>query len=116
MSLFRKKPVVIEAEQWLGWEQHADGDLGVDVNNDDPATGIIQTLEGQHIVTMNDWIITGVEGERYPCKPGIFAKTYEAVDPPTRALRREGMEFVCEVPAGCICPPWQPKRVKRCLT
>jgi hypothetical protein len=42
--------------------------------------GWIDTLEGGHIVCPGDWIITGVKGERYPCKPDIFADTYEAVE------------------------------------
>lgn len=41
--------------------------------------GWIDTLEGGHIVCPGDWIITGVKGEKYPCKPDIFAATYEAV-------------------------------------
>lgn len=42
--------------------------------------GWIDTLEGGHIVCPGDYIITGVEGERYPCKPGIFLKTYDLVE------------------------------------
>ena len=42
--------------------------------------GWIDTLEGGHIVCPGDWIITGVAGERYPCKPDIFAATYELVE------------------------------------
>lgn len=41
------------------------------------AHGWIDTLEGGHIVCPGDWIITGVKGEHYPCKPDIFAATYE---------------------------------------
>lgn len=41
--------------------------------------GWIDTLEGGHIVCPGDWIITGVRGERYPCKPDVFALTYDAV-------------------------------------
>ncbi len=41
--------------------------------------GWIETLEGGHIVCPGDWIITGVKGEHYPCKPGIFEATYESV-------------------------------------
>lgn len=41
--------------------------------------GWIDTLEGGHIVCPGDWIITGVQGEHYPCKPDIFAATYELV-------------------------------------
>jgi len=42
--------------------------------------GWIDTLEGGHIVCPGDWIITGVKGEFYPCKPDIFEKTYEKVE------------------------------------
>ncbi len=42
--------------------------------------GWIDTLEGGHIVCPGDWIITGVKGERYPCKPDIFSATYEKAD------------------------------------
>lgn len=42
--------------------------------------GWIDTLEGGHIVCVGDWIITGIRGERYPCKPDIFEATYEAVE------------------------------------
>lgn len=42
--------------------------------------GWIDTKEGGHIVCPGDWIITGVKGERYPCKPDIFAATYELVE------------------------------------
>lgn len=48
--------------------------------------GWIDTLEGGHIVCPGDWIITGVKGERYPCKPDIFALTYDAVDMTEGAL------------------------------
>ena len=48
----------------------------------DPATGdlMIRTLEGDMRATYGDWVIRGVQGEFYPCKPGIFAQTYEEVD------------------------------------
>lgn len=48
-------------------------------NNTMHVHGWIDTLEGGHIVCPGDWIITGVNGERYPCKPDIFVKTYEQV-------------------------------------
>jgi len=44
------------------------------------AHGQCETLEGHHIVCPGDWIITGIKGENYPCKPDIFEQTYEAVD------------------------------------
>lgn len=75
---FRKKPVVIEAEQF-----NPDIDSGTtDVYPDETSsTGYsIDTLEGKHEVTIMDWIITGVKGEKYPCKPDIFAMTYEKVE------------------------------------
>jgi hypothetical protein len=76
---FRKKPVVIEAMQfWInthdGWPQ------GVYKDDISPTGYRIDTLEGSHEVTEGDWIIIGVKGERYPCKPDIFEMTYEAVD------------------------------------
>lgn len=43
--------------------------------------GWIDTLEGAHIVCPGDWIITGIKGEHYPCKPDVFAATYEPVEP-----------------------------------
>ena len=60
MAKFRKKPVVIEAVQ-----------TEVEVQ--------IKTLEGTMTANPGDWIITGVKGEKYPCKPDIFTATYEAV-------------------------------------
>lgn len=61
--------------------------------------GWIDTLEGGHTVCPGDWIITGVQGERYPCKPDIFAITYDSVmDVPTEAVPRESKmpSFVIE--------------------
>lgn len=71
---FRKKPVVIEATQWFRSGDHP-AVLGNEI--DGPW---IPTLEGAMRVTPGDWIITGVQGEQYPCKPEIFAATYEPVE------------------------------------
>lgn len=76
MPLFRKKPVVIEAiqfdinfneiEEFVGGDaEFRDGEL------------IIATLEGPLRAAPRDWIIKGVKGEFYPCKPDIFEQTYE---------------------------------------
>ena len=79
MSKFRKKPVVIEATQWF-----KDGDHpAVRPSRFTQVTkrvGVIDTLEGEMTVTPGDWIITGVKGEHYPCKPDIFEATYEKVE------------------------------------
>jgi hypothetical protein len=73
MPLFRKKPVVIDAMQFF--ENTLDGwPIGVYTEGGE---FFIDTLEGRHIVSEGDWIITGVKGERYPCKPDIFEMTYE---------------------------------------
>ena len=75
---YRKKPIIIEATQWLKAGDHP----AVMSNRECCATddgGLIQTLECNMHVTPGDWIITGVKGEVYPCKPDIFEKTYEAV-------------------------------------
>ncbi len=99
MPLFRKKPVVVEAEQFFPdrkpwpagvrqrtrqfcsdsqcgdstWDHECD--LGEDLD-----AWEIKTLEGMFEVTPGDWIITGIQGERYPCKPDIFEATYEPVE------------------------------------
>lgn len=96
---FRKKPVVIEAfqmtrerrqdnsdwPQWLheAWNKGSDEPCGLGPSLERESDGtdplIIRTLEGVHFVGWNDWIIRGVKGELYPCKPDIFAATYEPV-------------------------------------
>ena len=74
---FRKRPVVIEATQWFKNGDHPA--VYTKRNSVGDLRGYIETLEGQHIVTPGDWIITGIKGEHYPCKPDIFAATYEEV-------------------------------------
>ena len=90
---YRKKPVVIEAVQWTG-ENHAEMCEFIDpeVFEIKPKEGlIIHTLEGDHHASPGDYIIKGVNGEFYPCKPDIFAKTYEPVTltPPNEWLSVE---------------------------
>ena len=98
---YRKKPVVIEAFQmteergsdnrdWPEWlnrawnaEDGVAGSLYLEPGTGlEPATRrfLIGTLEGPLKVTWSDWIIRGVQGELYPCKPEIFEATYEAVE------------------------------------
>lgn len=84
MSKFRKKPVVIEAEQWLGGATSFNLILAMGLKKWKPGemgskTFIIETLEGDHLAKEGDWIIKGIAGEFYPCKPDIFEKTYEQV-------------------------------------
>lgn len=77
---YRKKPVVVEAVQWTG-ENHAEMCEFIDpeVFEIIPRVGlVIHTLEGDHRASPGDYIIKGVNGEFYPCKPDIFAKTYES--------------------------------------
>lgn len=74
--MYRKKPVVIEAVQWF-----KDGDHPA-VKLDENEGHLISTLEGPLRVAPGDWIITGVKGEHYPCKPDIFEMTYEPVGSP----------------------------------
>jgi len=104
---FRKKPVIIEAVQWnvpkdgkvyLAREctdhpmvrptdyMEVFNMLGTSgCSTSEPywsweVLGVIDTLEGKHVVTPGDWVIKGVSGEFYPCKPDIFAATYEAAE------------------------------------
>ncbi len=102
MSKFRKKPVVIEAVQllWENWSEvcdHAgvgepgsgkptgcyigpDGQPLPDGQNSEELGLLIPTLEGLMVARQSDWIIRGVKGELYPCKPDIFEATYEPVE------------------------------------
>jgi hypothetical protein len=75
---YRKKPVVIEATQWFKHGDHPKVTI-MPRGQESPEKGWIDTLEGGHIVTPGDYIITGVIGECYPCKPDIFEMTYEIV-------------------------------------
>lgn len=79
---FRKKPVVIDAVLWDG-NVSTLVDLGFYENTVSQdllsKTLQIETLEGEMTAQVGDWIIRGVNGELYPCKPDIFAKTYEEV-------------------------------------
>ena len=91
---FRKKPVVIEAIQFtkeVALERliaHKPGPFGLFVAGScHPANRVlydahvtIPTLEGEMQANVGDWIIKGVKGELYPCKPDIFEATYEAVE------------------------------------
>lgn len=85
MAQYRKKPVVIEAVQWDGDAGLANRFIGESYEKDWWYTGkkdgsiIIPTLEGEHECRVGDFIIKGVKGEFYPCKPDIFEMTYEKV-------------------------------------
>jgi len=96
---YRKKPIIIEASQWFKLGDQLDvvsveeakwaladttwysygSKVCLRCDNPTSAHGWIGTLEGGHRVCPGDWIITGVQGERYPCKPDIFEQTYEKV-------------------------------------
>lgn len=79
---YRKKPVVIEAVQWRGSNIGEIGDFlqWSNFNHDDVRGLDIHTLEGNLHATEGDWIIKGVSGEFYPCKPDIFEATYEIAE------------------------------------
>jgi len=97
---FRKKPVVIDATQWTGLgcvnpdvtkyldENHLinTGETCKEEIYGKPCGrlliehGWVKTKEGGHIACPSDWIITGIKGEKYPCKPDIFEQTYERVE------------------------------------
>ncbi|KMO21403.1 hypothetical protein [Methylobacterium platani] len=90
MARFRKKPVEIDAVRWTGREIEGGAPDWIKAANElDPLVpgGIIRiddtvhvfTLEGRMIAQPGDWIIRGVKGELYPCKPDIFAATYDPV-------------------------------------
>ena len=100
MLKFRKKPVVIEAVQYIGggnvnprgavpmwlWAALETGEAYY-TNGADPLK--LVTLEGDLTVSPGDWIIQGIKGELYPCKPDIFAATYEPVVSDEGALQAQ---------------------------
>ncbi len=87
---FRKKPVIIEAVQFLPGEKYlkniaqlaSESSNRVDLLTMEGAYPqlFIETLEGRMEARVGDWVIKGVNGELYPCKPDIFEATYEKVD------------------------------------
>ena len=89
---YRKKPVEVEAVRWTGgnhremWEHLGGvGEIPIEASNANfyidhsKVVGglVIKTLEGEHIASLGDWIIKGIKGEFYPCKPDIFEASYE---------------------------------------
>ena len=76
---FRKKPVVIDAVQFTGNFDEIEAFVGGDAELRDGEL-IVATLEGPLRAAPNDWIIKGVKGEFYPCKPDIFAATYDPAE------------------------------------
>ena len=87
MSKFRKKPVVIDAFQWTGAEDLTEDPewiieaikTGTVIITKDVLQLQIHTLEGIMTANLGDFIIRGIQGEIYPCKPDIFEQTYEPV-------------------------------------
>lgn len=88
---YRKKPVIIDAFQWTGgpdqkddpeWIIKAimDGDAWFENVGTPEVKLMIRTLEGVHEASVGDYIIRGIAGEIYPCKPDIFAATYELAE------------------------------------
>lgn len=103
MGYFRKRPVTVEAVRFLGvtfaensmynidfdvdgmlpeWLRKALLDEDVFVVPEDPDFLFVKTLEGLHEASPGDWIIKGVKNELYPCKPEIFAMTYDPAPEP----------------------------------
>ena len=81
---FRKKPIVVEAERFDASEEQATRlalrSIPLHEGRDAPRRYYIKTREGHMTLAPGDWIITGVKGERYPCKPDIFEASYEQVE------------------------------------
>ena len=84
MGIYRKKPVEIEAIQWVSdnIEQVYEmlGDTLIINTDEDEVKHFINTLEGKMELSWGDYVIKGVKGEFYPCKPDIFELTYEMVE------------------------------------
>ncbi|MNW66259.1 hypothetical protein D3C74_447100 [compost metagenome] len=86
MAKYRKKPVVVEAVQWNGDANYDEvcrfvGQTLFREYTDSDTSIMITTFEGDLTASIGDYIIKGVAGEFYPCKPDIFHATYEEVSP-----------------------------------
>ena len=85
MARYRKRPVIIRAVQFLGTAESQKAiealamDKGTRALTFESDKLMVETLEGTMTANLRDWIIRGVRGEVYPCKPDIFAATYEPV-------------------------------------
>lgn len=85
MPKFRKKPIVIEAIQFTGdnvseiWDAFGAADI-YGPTEENPDSLVIDTIEGKMKAGVGWWVVKGIEDEFYPCKPEVFAATYEAVD------------------------------------
>jgi len=111
---FRKKPVVIEAIQWKGNNERdmfdfltngtkkdkmvntEEDTFRIDLVNGGCSVGnlMIKTLEGDMKANINDYVIKGVNGEFYPCKPDIFLKTYEIAEIETEKVVQATLDVV----------------------
>lgn len=116
-NLYRKKPVAIEAVKYEGsgnfanpllpawmWDALENG-----VVSNRKGDLIIKTLEGEHLASPGDWIIRGVKGELYPCKPDIFTATYE----PALATPSPGKAPEPVAPSGTVVVPIHPTKEMR---
>lgn len=114
---YRKKPITIRAERWFPGKQ-VDGVLrmppqrvdlsatrGILINR--PERHVCNTLYGQLEISAGDWIVTGVEGEKYPVKPDIFDLTYEPVSTPgyvrQRDLRSMALTVAIVISGAIVC-------------
>ena len=107
MAKYRKKPVVIEAIQYTGnniveiikfMQERANGDKSRYLKyNTKKGEYFIPTLEGEHKLTEGDYVICGIKGEFYSCKPDIFEMTYEKVDSENLTPRsKECIQYISE--------------------
>ena len=106
---YRKRPVVIDAIQWTGENQREMWDFLTGRTNDYMSVSgdnfyidhskikgglVIKTFEGEHLASIGDYIIKGVKGEFYPCKPDVFEATYEPVKE-ERVNMKKNLTTVC---------------------
>jgi hypothetical protein len=84
---YRKRPMVVKAVQWRGWSKDMEDFVGKNLvrlpihHKHDSVRYCINTLEGHsYALSDGDWVIKGVKGEFYPCKPDVFAELYDILN------------------------------------
>lgn len=82
MPLFRTRPFLVKAEQYRDDSLDPPAGVCVSMQPGHPAEPHLHTPGGARVISPGDWVITGTAGEQYPCKPDLFARTYEPVPVP----------------------------------
>jgi hypothetical protein len=120
VKLFTKRAVIVAAEQWFPGKKidGVDEYYDPDPTGHDPSYPVVRTPNGPVRIEPGEWIITGILGECYPCKPEIFEATYERVEPESPEPDRPPTEDELRAEASelrAACPGCGDGDVRQCI-